>query len=74
MTIEIDSEVPSSHPFSTIIETTLTMTTETHIIARKESIIFPVATKRTTNEKAIAQSIPLIAELMKALSDSIQLQ
>jgi len=40
MTTEIDSETPSSHPFMTIIPTTLTMTTLTLIIAKTDKMMF----------------------------------
>lgn len=74
MTTDIDSETPSSHPFSTITATTVTTTTATLKIAKRERITFLVAINKMTNAKAIAQIIPFVAEVKKALSDCIQPQ
>jgi len=74
MTTEMDSETPSSHPFMTIIPTTLKITTATLIIAKRARMMFCVAIKRIKKEKAIAQAIPFTAEVKNALSDCIHPQ
>jgi len=74
MTTEIDSDTPSSHPFITIIPTTLTMTTPTLRIDRTASMMFYVAINKIRKAKIIAQVIPLMADVKKAFSDCIQHQ
>ena len=68
MTTQIDSETPSSHPFITIIATTLTITIETQKMERNAIIMFLVARSKIVNENIIAIVMPYIAEVANALS------
>ena len=70
MTMAMDSVTPSSHPFKTMIATTLQITLATQMIASTEIIIFPVDTSKMTNEKPTAAAMPEVADDKNALSDS----
>ena len=72
--MEMDSEIPISHPQRYMTHSTLTITTPTETSEKNAWIIFLVAIKRMMKAKTVAMVIPWKAEVKKALSDGIQAQ
>ena len=74
MTIQIDSEMPSYQPLSTMMHTTLSITMQTQIRALNVSSRFFVAISSIKKEKMREISIPCFAESESPCSKVIQAQ
>lgn len=71
MTTEMDSDIPSCQPRSTMIATVDSTVIATQYVANRDMIMFAVVSMRMANAKASEMTMPCIADMTRASSVTI---